>query len=209
MQTRRDVLKGGAALVAATAVPAEAMPALPAVDPAAAVPLDVGWMVGQEDRHNWERIYAPSKDDAIREWATMHHGGECCEYCGRSFVTGEMPGDADESALDRAIDDDCDECTGFPIRADRVKLIDPYEGQNVPDRVKWRLGWWVPDCSRCDWQPDPDCNGEASDYGWLMGEHFVCEDCVTLADLEAHYPDEYADRLDELLTDEYGEALNV
>lgn len=200
--TRRDVLAGSAA-VAASAT----MPSLPATSaPVAPVLPDVGWLVGQEDRMNWQRIYAPTKDDAIREWATMTHGGECCEECGKNFITGERPGDADKSDLEIEVDDNCDDCTGNPLRVDRVKQIDPYEGKPVPDKVKWRLGWWIPDCSRCDWTADDDCGGEASDYGWLMGDDFVCEDCVTLADFEKHHPKEYAERLDELLTDEYGEA---
>lgn len=209
MLTRRDMLAGSAAVAATVAAPVTAAAGAAPIAVAAVVPPDVGWLVGQEDRQNWQRIYAPTKDAALREWATQYHGSECCEECGRSFVTGEKPGDAGKDDLELAVDDNCDECTGYPLRADRVKQLDPYEGKDVPDKVKYRLGFWIPDCSRCDFSGTDDHGGEASDYGWMMGEHFVCQDCVTLADFAAHHPQEYAERLDELLTDEYGEEINV
>ena len=203
--TRRDMLSGSAAAVATVSLPNVAFAAVDAAAPSA--PPDVGWLVGQEDRMNWQRIYAPTREDAIREWATMHHGGECCEECGRSFVTGEKQDDAGKDDLDLAVDDNCDDCTGYPLRVDRVKQIDPYKGKDVPDKVKWRLGWWIPDCSRCDWTADGDCGGEASDYGNLVGDDFVCEDCMTLADWQIADPRYYEEQIDELLTAEYGEAV--
>jgi hypothetical protein len=212
MTTRRDIIKTALGAAAAMALPgasAEAVAKMAAQMEAPVVPPRVGWLVGQEDRNNWERIYAATKDEATLEWATIHHGGEHCESCGRSFVTGEMMDGAPETDLDKAIEHDCDDCAGFPLRADRVKALDPYEGEPVPDKVKYKLGFWIPDCARCGWSPDNDCGGEASDYGHIVGEDFVCQDCMTYADWRIADP-QYADELlADYLDSEYGpEVVN-
>lgn len=183
MKSRRDILKGGAAVAAASimpTVPASAVAVTNAVS--AAPPPLVGWSVGTEGAMNWEAVFAPTREDAIKEWLSIKGTCDGCPH-------------------DTGADDVC-EC--YPdIDSHRSKAFDSYaDADRVPDTAKHLDGWCNIDCDRCGWSSDETAS---EDVNYIVGNEIVCEGCMTLSDWKVSDPQYYDELIEELLTAEYGE----
>lgn len=173
--TRRTMLAGTAAAAATAVVPAIPAPALaPAVPPPAPAPLLPVWQVGTPGEFDWQLIRAKSKRDALLEY--MEDRGRLCESCPRETGTDQV----------------CECCPD--IEALRSPALDADEHLDVES--EWKASWGAI-CDRCGTE---EYEGE---WAPVDGAR-VCRHCMTLAELQVHYPDDAADLLDELLTAEYG-----
>jgi hypothetical protein len=185
---RRQLMIGAAVSAVAATVPVSAAVATPA-------PPLLGWAVGQEDKLNWKLIFAESRTEAIREWATLEYGSECCEDCGRNFVTGAIDPEHD--------DEDCT-CRCFELHVNREKHLDKYAGaEKVPESAKYAAGW-VMECDRCGYGHDSAF--PAYDHGRMLDDDtYVCDECITLDEWKAIDPEYHA----ELIEDAAAEAAEA
>lgn len=183
MTTRRDLLKGAAAVATVSAIPSlpavavSLSPAAPASEPL------VAFMVGTPGEHDGAHIWARNLKEAFQIWGEQQ--GTMCgsDECERCFDRGEP---------ERP-------CTCDPTYyAKRYPKWDNLDHEATPaDWLKAGCGYM---CDRCG-------NEEGFEDGYVIDGDAVCVDCMTLADWKTEDPEYYAEQIDELLTEEYGEAV--
>lgn len=182
MHTRRDILRGVAAATAAAVMPAVPVGAAPAPAPSAA-PL-LGWSVGREGAMDWEAVFAPTREEAVQEWLSIKG---TCEGCPHDTGADEV-------------------CECYPdIDSHRSPAFDKHvHADRVPDTAKHADGWCNIDCDRCGWSSDETASW---DVNHVVGDQIVCEGCMTLVDWKIADPEYYDEQIENMLTEEYGEAV--
>lgn len=184
MQTRRDILRGSAAVAAAAVLPAVPISAAVLAEVVPAAPPLLGWSIGTEGSMDWEAVFAPTKEEAVKEWLSIKG---TCDGC---------PHDTGEN----------DVCECYPdIMGHRSPAFDAHvNAAAVPDIAKHEDGWCNIECDRCGNTSDETTSW---DVNRVIGSEIVCEDCMTLADWKVDDPEHYEMLVDDLLTEEYGEAV--
>jgi len=184
MTTRRELLKGSAAVAAISVIPPIPVSAVQSAQ-VAAEPL-VAFMVGTPGEHDGAHIMARNLKEAFQIWGEERGtmcGTDECEQC---FDRGDEPNRP---------------CTCDPTYyAKRFPKWDNLGHEATPaDWLKAGLGYI---CDRCS-------NEEGFGDGYVIDGEAVCVDCMTLADWKTQDPEYYAEQIEELLTEEYGEAVEA
>jgi hypothetical protein len=184
MTTRRELLKGAVAVVASAVVApplAIISAASESVAPTAADPL-LAFMVGTPGEHDGMHVMARSLEDAFKIWGeNQYHlaGTDECEQC------------FDKEHPDRG-------CTCDPTYyAKRFPKWDNLGHEATP--ADWLRAGHGYICDRCG-------NEGGFGDGYVVEGDAVCIDCMTLDDWKTEDPELYAELIDEMLTEEYGEA---
>ena len=133
---------------------------------------------------DWEAVFAPTREEAVKEWLSIKGTCDGCPH-------------------DTGVDEVC-EC--YPnIDSHRSPSFDAHVDEAiVPDVAKHQDGWCNIECDRCGNTSDETTSW---DVNRIIGAEIVCEDCMTLADWKIDDPEHYEMLVDELLTEEYGEAV--
>ena len=98
--------------------------------------------------------------------------------------------------------DCCQACELNPCGCDlAAQRVPAWDDKTViaGDTDWWEAGFGAY-CSRCSYETHPDNGGE------LIHDQIVCQDCLTLADYKVCSPDHYAELIEDLMCEEYGEA---
>ena len=188
MTSRRQFLAATAAAAVAPILPAVPLPAAAPVVGWVAVtsaPPLVGWSVGTDGAMDWEAVFAPTPEEAVREWLSIK--GQC-DSCPR-----DTPGSTEV-------------CECYPgIDYHRSHSFDAYvDAPTVPDTAKHDDGWCNIDCDRCGNTSDETM---FCDVAETVGDEIVCHDCMTYSDWLIADPDHAAEMLDEMLEGEYGPVI--
>ena len=167
MTTRRELLKGVAAVASATLVPPlSAVVAAPVAPPAEKL---LAFMVGTPGEHDGAHIWARDLKEAFQIWGEQQGhtaGTDECEQC-------YDPENPDEG------------CTCDPTYyAKRFPRWDNLDHEATPaDWLRAGQGYL---CDRCG-------NEEGFGDGYVINGDAVCIDCMTLEDWKTEDPEHYAE----------------
>lgn len=162
--SRRSVLIGSAAVVAASSLPT-IVPIVEASTPAKVIP---AWVVGSDGEFNWQHIIAKTEREALRMFAQ-----EC--------------GDYEDDCEHDSYEEGCDCCMAIgSYDAERKPM---WDGKRYGDITP---GDWLRSgsghvCSRCGYETFREEDGHA------IGDEAVCPDCMTLADWDIVDPERAAE----------------
>lgn len=158
--SRRSVLLGSAAFVAAASLPA-IVPIVEASTPAEVIP---AWVVGSEGEFDWQHIVAKTQREALRIFAADNSGNYEEECTHEDYHEG------------------CDCCEAIgSYEAQRVTKWDGLAYTTPGDWLRANLGHI---CSRCSYETCRENDGHA------IGQEAVCSDCMTLADWDIVDPEQ-------------------
>jgi len=143
-------------------------------------------MVGTPGKHDGAHIMARSLKEAFQIWGEER--GTMCgtDECERCYERGDEPNKP---------------CTCDPnYYAKRFPKWDNLGHEATP--ADWLTAGFGYICDRCG-------NEDGFGDGHVINGDAVCVDCMELADWKIADPDYYAEQIDELLTEEYGEATET
>lgn len=150
---------------------------LPAVVVAAPVPVVVppvvpAWAIGTGGDWNWHVIEALTEDAAMDEYMSIQWGFDECFNAAEPSVS--------------LVECECDHC--HHRRQLDVERRPEWDGKGVvTGGVEWFNSGLGAHCSRCSYETHLD------DCGHVVGREIVCEDCMTLADLDVVDPERAAE----------------
>lgn len=179
MTTRRDVLRGAAAVASVAVLPPMPMVSTAVAAAPTAEPL-LAFMVGTPGEFDGAFVRARNIKEAFEIWGEEQGhmaGSDECENC----YDPQKP-DAPCS---------CDPA----YYALRMEQWDNLKGE--PSGGDWLDAGLGYICDRCNYET-------FSGDGYNVNGDAICTDCMTLADWKVVDPEHYAEEVDQLLTDEYG-----